>query len=97
MRATRSSSDTLVSKRRYTATHPESHFRHRLIVTRTTPEARHMLLGGRLTVRSADGSSERRCLGADEIERELAERFLLPVEPDWRPALERAALDLPED
>jgi len=78
----------------YTATHPDSHFRHRLIVTRTTPEARHVLLGGRLTVRSADGEVDRRFLDAGEIERELAERFLLQVEPDWRPIIERAALDV---
>jgi N-hydroxyarylamine O-acetyltransferase len=78
----------------YTATHPESHFRHRLIVTRTTPDARHMLAGARLTVRSASGETERRFLDADEIEHELAARFLLPVEADWRPVLERAALDV---
>jgi N-hydroxyarylamine O-acetyltransferase len=78
----------------YTATHPQSHFRQRLIVTRTTPEARHSLLGGRLTVRSAGGAVEQRFLDADEIERELAERFLLPVEPSWRPAIERAARDM---
>jgi N-hydroxyarylamine O-acetyltransferase len=77
----------------YTATHPQSHFRHRLIVTRTTPEARHALLGARLTVRGAGGAAERRLLDADGIERELAERFLLPVEPAWRPAIERAALE----
>jgi N-hydroxyarylamine O-acetyltransferase len=77
----------------YTATHPQSHFRHRLIVTRTTSEARHALLGARLTVRGVDGAAERRLLDADEIERELAERFLLPVEPAWRPAIERAALE----
>lgn len=81
----------------YTATHPQSHFRHRLIVTRTTPDARHALLGGRLTVRGTDGTAERRFLDADEIERELAERFLLPVEPAWRPLLERAALDIEPD
>jgi N-hydroxyarylamine O-acetyltransferase len=81
----------------YTATHPQSHFRHRLIVTRTTPEARHVLLGARLTVRNSGGIAERRYLVADEIERELVERFLLPVEPDWRPVIERAAEDLPAD
>jgi N-hydroxyarylamine O-acetyltransferase len=77
----------------YTATHPDSHFRHRLIVTRTTPGARHVLVGSRLTVRSNDIASERRFLDAAGIERELAERFLLPVEPNWRPAIARAALD----
>lgn len=81
----------------YTATHPESHFRHRLIVTRTTPEARHVLLGGRLTVRSSDGAVERRFLEADEIERELADRFLLPVEADWRAVIEAAARDVQVD
>lgn len=81
----------------YTATHPQSHFRHRLIVTRTTPEARHVLWGGRLTVRTPDGGMERRALDADEIERELAERFLLPVEQEWRPLIERAAMDIPTD
>lgn len=75
----------------YTATHPSSHFRHRLIVTRTTPEARHVLAGRRLTVRAPDGTIERRMLTADEIERELAERFTLPVAPEWRPVIERAA------
>ncbi len=81
----------------YTATHPQSHFRHRLIVTRTTPEARHALLGGRLTVRTREGEVERRQLDADALERELAERFQLPVEPEWRAVLERAALDVPEE
>ena len=49
----------------YTATSPQSHFRHRLIVTRTTREARHALLGGRLTVRTPDGTTERRFLNAN--------------------------------
>lgn len=75
----------------YTTTHPGSHFRHRLIVTRTTPQARHVLAGRRLTVRAPDGTAERRLLTAGEIERELAERFTLPVAPEWRPVIERAA------
>jgi N-hydroxyarylamine O-acetyltransferase len=81
----------------YTATHPESHFRHRLIVTRTTPQARHVLAGAQLTVRAPDGRAERRILDADEIERELAERFGLPVESGWRQVIERAAADIPAD
>jgi N-hydroxyarylamine O-acetyltransferase len=75
----------------YTSTHPSSHFRHRLIVTRTTPEARHILADGRLTVRHPDGSAEKRYLDANEIMEALAKTFLLPVEPDWRPIAERAA------
>ncbi len=75
----------------YTSTYPQSHFRHNLIVARSTSEARNALLHNRLTIRRPDGSSERRFLSADELERTLAELFLLPVAPDWRPVIERAA------
>jgi N-hydroxyarylamine O-acetyltransferase len=75
----------------YTSAHPESHFRHQLIAARTTAEARFGLRDNRLTVRLADGRIDRRYLTADEIERALAEIFLLPVRPHWRPAIERAA------
>lgn len=75
----------------YTSTHPVSHFRHRLIVTRTTPEARYILADGRLTIRKPDGTAEKHFLDADEIMAALDEVFLLPVEPDWRPVAERAA------
>jgi N-hydroxyarylamine O-acetyltransferase len=75
----------------FTATHPSSHFRHRLIVARTTPEARHSLLNARLTVRTPDGQVERRVLDADGIERVLRDVFDLPVEPAWRSIIERAA------
>jgi N-hydroxyarylamine O-acetyltransferase len=56
-----------------------------------TPEARHTLLNGRLTVRRPGGEVERRILDADQIERLLRETFALPVEPAWRPIVERAA------
>ncbi|HEU0311119.1 MAG TPA: arylamine N-acetyltransferase, partial [Sphingomicrobium sp.] len=75
----------------YSSTHPASHFRHRLIVTRTTPEARHILAEGRLTIRRPDGTSEQRYLDADGIMEALAENFLLPVEPEWRPVAQAAA------
>lgn len=75
----------------FTSTHPSSHFRHRLIVTRTTPEARHILADGRLTIRHADGRAEKRFLTADEIMGALESVFLLPVEPEWRAIAERAA------
>ena len=75
----------------YTSTHPVSHFRHRLIVTRTTAEARFILADGRLTIRRPDGTAEKRYLDADEIMAALGEIFLLPVEPEWRPIAERAA------
>jgi N-hydroxyarylamine O-acetyltransferase len=76
----------------YTATHPSSHFRHRLSVARSTPRARFALSDNRLTVRTPDGHVERRMLTADGLERVLRETFLLPVQPAWRPLLERAAM-----
>src|SRR5919106_3526926 len=69
----------------YTSTHPASHFRHRLIVTRTTPEARYILAEGRLTIRRPDGTADKHFLDAGEIMAALDEIFLLPVEPEWRP------------
>lgn len=75
----------------FTSTHPISHFRHRLIVTRTTPEARFILANGRLTIRRADGTAEKRFLGTDEILKALADIFQLPIEPEWRGIAERAA------
>lgn len=75
----------------YTATHPTSHFRRRLIVARTTPEARYALLENRFTVRRPGAEPERAILSAAQIEATLATTFGLPVEPDWRPFIERAA------
>jgi N-hydroxyarylamine O-acetyltransferase len=75
----------------YTSTHPTSHFRHRLIVTRTTSEARFILADGRLTIRRPGGTAEKRYLDPDGIMAALESIFLLPVEPEWRPIAERAA------
>lgn len=75
----------------YTATHPGSHFRHRLSVARSTPQARLTLSDNRLAARTPDGRVEQRMLVADELEHVLHETFLLPVQPEWRPWLERAA------
>lgn len=76
----------------YTAEHPDSLFRKNLIVARTTREARYTLLNGRYTVRYSDGRTHREVLEADGIESVLANTFQLPVQPDWRPMIERAAL-----
>jgi N-hydroxyarylamine O-acetyltransferase len=75
----------------YTSTHPTSHFRHRLIVTRTTPDARYILADGRMTIRRPDGTAEKRYLDADQIMEALGSIFLLPVEAEWREFAERAA------
>lgn len=75
----------------YTATHPSSHFRHQLIVARASDAARYLLRDNRLTIRFTDGRVEQRYLTAEAIEAALAELFLLPVHPHWRPAIARAA------
>ena len=75
----------------FTSTHPASPFRSALVVARVTPEARSTMLDGRLTVRRPSGRVERRQLDADGIEETLGGLFGLPVEPDWRPIIERAA------
>jgi len=75
----------------FTSTHPQSNFRRNLLVTRATPEARHTLFNGRYAVRRPGLAQEQLQLDADGIERTLVEVFGLPVEADWRPAIERAA------
>lgn len=75
----------------FTSTHPSSHFRQQLIVTRATPEARFTLLGAKLTVRRPRGEVDRRHLNAEGIERVLESVFGLSPQPDWRPLLERVA------
>lgn len=75
----------------YTSAHDQSHFRHQLIVARTTPQARYSLLDGRFSVRFADGRLERRYLDADGLRQVLEERFLLRPEGSWEQALEEAA------
>lgn len=77
----------------YTSTHAASHFRHRLIVARTTREARHVLANGKLTIRRPDGSMEKSFLDAEQILEVLDSIFGLPVEAQWRDLAERAARD----
>lgn len=74
----------------YTSTHPDSHFRHRLMVARTTTQARYTLSDSRLSIRKPGSRPERRMLDAGQIEKALAERFLLPVEASWYPIIEQA-------
>jgi N-hydroxyarylamine O-acetyltransferase len=73
----------------FTSTHRDSPFKRFLMAARTTPEARYGLRDNRLTVRRADGRTEHRALNADEIEQALRDIFGLPVEPSWRPVIER--------
>jgi N-hydroxyarylamine O-acetyltransferase len=74
----------------YTYAHPSSHFTWSLTVGRVTPAARYALKNNRLTWRDADGALvEQRDLSADELETTLREVIGLPVEPQWRPLIEK--------
>jgi N-hydroxyarylamine O-acetyltransferase len=74
----------------FTSTHPASPFRQRLMVARTTPQARYTLLNNRFTVRRPGAAAEKRTLSRDGLEQVLTDVFALPVQPDWRPVLDRA-------
>lgn len=74
----------------YTYAHPSSHFTWSLTVGRVTPNARYALKNNRLTHRAADGALvEQRDLSADELETTLRDVIGLPVEPQWRPLIEK--------
>jgi N-hydroxyarylamine O-acetyltransferase len=74
----------------FTYTHPSSHFTWSMTVGRTTPTARYALKNNRLTHRDATGALvEQRDLSVDELEAVLRDVIGLPVEPDWRPVLEK--------
>jgi N-hydroxyarylamine O-acetyltransferase len=75
----------------FTSTHPSSHFRHRLLAARTTPEARYGLLLNQLNVRPRDGPPEKTVLDAAGLEAALRDIFGLPVEPEWLPIIAAAS------
>lgn len=79
----------------YSATHPASLFRNRLFVTRTSAQARYMLIGASLTVRRIGKEAEQRILDAGEIEGALQDIFGLTPEASWRALIEQAARDIP--
>lgn len=79
----------------FTATHPDSLFRNNLTVSRTTDQARYTLSNSRYSIRYTNGGLDRHTLTADEIATVLAQVFRLPVEPAWRPMIEKyAAIDI---
>jgi N-hydroxyarylamine O-acetyltransferase len=74
----------------FTYAHPSSHFTWSMTVGRTTPTARYALKNNRFTHRDADGAVvEQRDLSVDELEAVLRDVIGLPVQPDWRPVLEK--------
>ena len=70
----------------YTSTHPQSHFRNRLVAARALPGGKRLtLLNNELTVRSSDGSAEKRTIATpDELLAILAEHFGLHFPPGTR-------------
>jgi N-hydroxyarylamine O-acetyltransferase len=75
----------------WTSTHPSSRFLQFLSAARTTPKARYALLNNRLTVRHVDGRVERHDLRPGELAEALDVVFKLPVEPAWKPLIDKAA------
>ncbi len=74
----------------YTYAHPSSHFTWSLTAGRVTPTARYALKNNRLTWRDAGGVLvEQRDLSADELEAALRDMIGLPVQPEWRPLIEK--------
>uniref|UniRef100_B0T3I2 Arylamine N-acetyltransferase n=1 Tax=Caulobacter sp. (strain K31) TaxID=366602 RepID=B0T3I2_CAUSK len=74
----------------HTYSHPSSHFTWSLTAGRTTPTARYAMKNNRLTHRDAAGVLvEQRDLSVDELEATLRDVIGLPVEPAWRPVLEK--------
>ena len=70
----------------YTSAHPQSHFKHRLSVSRALPEGRRIsLLNRELTLRERDGRGHHRMLGSpDELLAVLDEHFGLAFPPGTR-------------
>lgn len=74
----------------FTYTHPSSHFTWSMTVGRTTSTARYALKNNRFTHRDLTGAVvEQRDLSVDALETTLRDVIGLPVEPDWKPVLEK--------
>ncbi|MBO9544691.1 arylamine N-acetyltransferase [Caulobacter sp.] len=74
----------------FTYTHPSSHFTWSMTVGRTTETARYALKNNRFTHRDLTGAVvEQRDLTVDELEATLRDVIGLPVQPDWKPVLEK--------
>jgi N-hydroxyarylamine O-acetyltransferase len=79
----------------FTSTHPQSHFKSRLVVSRALPDGGRMnVLNRELTMRRRDGTADRRMIESpQELLAVLAEKFALRFEPGTR--FECSALDWP--
>lgn len=70
----------------YTSTHPQSHFKGRILVARAAPEGRRVtLLDNEFTIRDSDGTPNKRIIKSrEELLSVLAEHFGVHLEPDVR-------------
>lgn len=69
-----------------TSTSPQSPFTQALIMARATQDARYLLHGNMLTVRTAAGSMERDWFKTpDELRQAVETVFGLSTQPDWQP------------
>ena len=70
----------------FTSTHPQSHFRNRLMAARALPEGRRLaLLNGDFTIRDRNGHAETRSIAsADELLSVLDQSFGLQFAPGTR-------------
>lgn len=75
----------------YVAEHPESHFRHDLVVARTEDETRYTLSGNRFRITRRGTVLEERLLDAHELGDVLGRHFGLSLRAEWQPMLERVA------
>lgn len=83
----------------YVSTHPNSHFRHRLIATRAPSGRRFALLNRTLTTYPVGGEPEAQELGSvQELRQALADVFLLrlPPSPTWDEELGRLFVEAAE-
>ena len=71
----------------YASQHPGSLFRGEVIVTRTTREARYVLINSRLIIRTRSGKEERSIFDPYDMAEVLWDLFGLSIEPFWRPVL----------
>jgi N-hydroxyarylamine O-acetyltransferase len=67
----------------YTSTHPDSHFRHNVLVSRSLPDGQRVsILNRELTIRNRDGSATKRPLAShDELISALGEHFGIVLPP----------------
>jgi N-hydroxyarylamine O-acetyltransferase len=77
----------------YTSTHPDSGFRHHLILARTGLDAKYALRRNRLTIRPVDGPPQRIKLTAPQLRDTLRDAFLLEPQPEWEPIIAAMTAD----